>query len=116
MEKQTLVGPVDAAAIGSQQIGTIYLGTVPVVTVPVSTTATTDSPLTVRMPNVDEEERGALVDVSELYNLWGDNEYDAPLENRQRRPSYGEDYLLRTSSGVFEYDDEDDEKNKNHKK
>ena len=105
---------MDVSAIGSQQTGTVR--SVPVATVPVSTTATTDTPHTVRMPNVDEEERGALVDVSELHNLWGDNEYDAPLENRQRRPSYGEDYLLRTSSGVFEYDDEDDEKNKNHKK
>ena len=107
MQEPTAHLPVDVA------IETIQ--PVPVVGMP-GTTATSDSPLTVRMPNVDEEERGVLVDVSELYNLWGESEYDAPVEDRQRSLSYGEDYLTRTGSGVFEYDDDDDERTKNQNK
>ena len=106
MQAPTTHLPVDVA-IDSQHIGTIQ--PVPVVSMP-DTTATSDIPLTVRMPNVDEEERGILVDVSELYNLWGESEYDAPIEDRQRSLSHGEDYLTRTGSGVFEYDDDDDER------
>ena len=109
MEDHMTVSSMEVT-IGSQQIGTIRSD--PLVSMPmtITTTATTDSPLTVRMPNVDEEDRGALVDVSELYNLWGDTEYDAPLEDRQRPSSFEEDYFARSNSGVFEYDDDYDEK------
>ena len=109
MEDHMTVSSMEVT-IGSQQIGTIRSD--PLVSMPmtITTTATTDSPLTVRMPNVDEEDRGTLVDVSELYNLWGDTEYDAPLEDRQRPSSFEEDYFARSNSGVFEYDDDYDEK------
>ena len=116
MEDHMTVSSMEVT-IGSQQIGTIRSD--PLVSMPMTitatATATTDSPLTVRMPNVDEEDRGTLVDVSELYNLWGDTEYDAPLEDRQRPSSFEEDYFARSNSGVFEYDDDYDEKIKKPK-
>ena len=100
MQEETTLRPVDVT-IGGRQVGTA--DAIPPSTSTVTATTTSSSSSKLHMPNEVEvsetEDDENLVDISELYNLWGGTGgYDIPLTGNSV-PRFSE---------KFEYEDEED--------